>query len=163
MAACEQQLIEAQQRITQLEHSLSSTSAELRVSKERVAQLEEANRKLSEEVEAGVQLSVDVVNLKQDLEAANRQLESQQLAHRTKLNKFGLQVCTSQQPALHFLLHHAELTPRITPHMLLCLSNSLSTRFFTVVASPVAVAGHVHSCEAAPAGLGTPVVSYSTN
>ena len=93
LATFEKQLTESQQRITQLEHSVSSTSAELRVSKERVAQLEEANRKLSEEVEAGVQLSVDVANLKQDLEAAHRQLESQQLAHRTKLNKFGLQVC----------------------------------------------------------------------
>lgn len=92
LATCEKQLTEAQQRITQLEHSVSSTSTELRVSRERVAQLEEANRKLCEEVEAGVQLSVDVVNLKQDLEAAHRQLDSQQLANRTRLNKFGLQV-----------------------------------------------------------------------
>ena len=68
-----------------------------------MAQLEEANRKLSEEVEAGVQLSVDVVNLKQDLEAAQWQLESQQLANRTKLNKFGLQVQPLMQTSAHSL------------------------------------------------------------
>ena len=94
LAGLDKQLSEAQQKQLQLESSLSGMSAELRVSRERVAQLEEANRKLSEEVEAGVQLSVEVVNLKQDLEAVHRQLDAQELAHRSRLNKFGLQVVT---------------------------------------------------------------------
>lgn len=88
----EQQLSEAQQLSTQLDASLSSMRAELRGSRDKVASLEEANRKLSEEVEAGVQLSVDVVNLKAELESAQRRQEDQQLAMRSKLNKFGLQV-----------------------------------------------------------------------
>ena len=57
--------------------------------------LEEANKKLSEEVEAGLQLSVEVVNLKSELDSAQRRQEEQQLALRSKLNKFGLRVSKS--------------------------------------------------------------------
>lgn len=88
----QQQLSEAQQLSTQLDASLSATKAELRTSRDRVASLEEASKKLSEEVEAGVQLSVQVVNLKSELDSAQRRQEEQQLALRSKLNKFGLQV-----------------------------------------------------------------------
>lgn len=87
----EQQLAEAQQLSTQLDATLSSTRAELRGSRDKAISLEEANRKLSEEVEAGVQLSVDVVNLKSELDSAQRRQDEQQLAMRSKLNKFGLQ------------------------------------------------------------------------
>ncbi len=87
----EQQLAEAQQLSTQLDATLSSTRAELRGSRDKASSLEEANRKLSEEVEAGLQLSVDVVNLKSELDSAQRRQEEQQLAMRSKLNKFGLQ------------------------------------------------------------------------
>ncbi|KAL3149782.1 hypothetical protein ABBQ38_013608 [Trebouxia sp. C0009 RCD-2024] len=87
----QQQLSEAQQLSTQLDASLSATKAELRTSRDRVASLEEASKKLSEEVEAGVQLSVQVVNLKSELDSAQRRQEEQQLALRSKLNKFGLQ------------------------------------------------------------------------
>ncbi len=87
----EQQLTEAQQLSTQLDATFSSTRAELRGSRDKASSLEEANRKLSEEVEAGVQLSVDVVNLKSELDSAQRRQEEQQLAMRSKLNKFGLQ------------------------------------------------------------------------
>lgn len=88
----EQQLAEAQQLSTQLDATLSSTRTELRGSRDKASSLEEANRKLSEEVEAGVQLSVDVVNLKSELDSAQRRQEVQELAMRSKLNKFGLQV-----------------------------------------------------------------------
>ena len=94
----EQQLSEAQQLSTQLEASLSAAKAELRASRDKVTSLEEANRKLSEEVEAGVQLSVDVVNLKAELDSAQQRQEDQQLALRSKLNKFGLQVGNSNYP-----------------------------------------------------------------
>ncbi len=88
----EQQLSEAQQLSTQLEASVSSTRVELRASRDRVTSLEEATKKLNEEVEAGVQLSMEVVNLKAELDSAQRRQEEQQLAMRSKLNKFGLQV-----------------------------------------------------------------------
>ncbi len=87
----EQQLAEAQQLSTQLDATLSSTRAELRGSRDKAISLEEANRKLSEEVEAGVQLSVDVVNLKSELDSAQRRQDEQHSAMRSKLNKFGLQ------------------------------------------------------------------------
>ncbi len=45
----------------------------------------------AKEVEAGVQLSVDVVNLKSELDSAQRRQDEQQSAMRSKLNKFGLQ------------------------------------------------------------------------
>ena len=88
----QQQLTEAQQLSTQLDASLSAAKAELRASRDKVASLEEASKKLSEEVEAGLQLSVEVVNLKSELDSAQRRQEEQQLALRSKLNKFGLQV-----------------------------------------------------------------------
>ena len=88
----EQHLSEAQQLNTQLEASVSSLRAELRASEDKASSLQEAKRKLSEEVQAGVQLSVDVVNLKAELDAAQRQATEQQLAIRSKLNKFGIQV-----------------------------------------------------------------------
>ena len=72
---------------------MTSLRAELRGSQDAVSSLQEAKRKLSEEVEAGVQLSVDVVNLKAELDAAQKQQAEQQLAIRSKLNKFGIQVC----------------------------------------------------------------------
>ena len=87
-----QQLSDAQQLIAQLETSLSATKAELRASRDRVTSLEEATKKLSEEVEAGLQLSVEVVSLKSELDSAQRHQEEQQLALRSRLNKFGLQV-----------------------------------------------------------------------
>lgn len=88
----QQQFLEAQQLSTQLDASLSACKAELHTSRDRVASLEEASKKLSEEVEAGLQLSVEVVNLKSELDSAQRRQEEQQLALRSKLNKFGLQV-----------------------------------------------------------------------
>lgn len=87
-----QQLSDAQQLSAQLESSLSATKAELRASRDKVASLEEATKKLSEEVEAGLQLSVEVVSLKSELDSAQRHQEEQQLALRSRLNKFGLQV-----------------------------------------------------------------------
>ena len=96
----QQQLSEAQQLSTQLDASLSSAKAELRTSRDKVTSLEEASKKLSEEVEAGLQLSVEVVNLKSELDSAQRRQEEQQLALRSKLNKFGLQVS-----------HHAKTGP----------------------------------------------------
>lgn len=88
-----QQLSDAQQLGAQLDALLSATKAELRASRDKVTSLEETTKKLSEEVEAGLQLSVEVVNLKSDLDSAQRLLEEQQLALRSKLNKFGLRVC----------------------------------------------------------------------
>ena len=88
----EQLLSEAQQLSTQLDASVSSTRAELQASRDKVSSLEDGNRKLSKEVEAGVQLSMDVVNLKAELDAAQQLQEEQQLAMRSKLNKFGFQV-----------------------------------------------------------------------
>lgn len=87
-----QQLSDAQQLSAQLETTLSATKAELRASRDRVTSLEEATKKLSEEVEAGLQLSVEVVSLKSELDSAQRHQEEQQLALRSRLNKFGLQV-----------------------------------------------------------------------
>ena len=87
-----QQLSDAQQLSAQLDTSLSATKAELRASRDKVTSLEEATKKLSEEVEAGLQLSVEVVNLKSELDSAQRRQEEQQLALRSKLNKFGLRV-----------------------------------------------------------------------
>lgn len=87
-----QQLSDSQQFSAQLETLLSATKAELRASNDKVTSLEEATKKLSEEVEAGLQLSVEVVNLKSELDSAQRRQEEQQLALRSKLNKFGLRV-----------------------------------------------------------------------
>ena len=39
-----------------------------------------------------MQLSVDVVSLRQELEGANRQLDAARLANRSKLSEYGLQV-----------------------------------------------------------------------
>lgn len=97
----QQQLTEAQQLSTQLDASLSATKAELRTSRDKVASLEEASKKLSEEVEAGLQLSVEVVSLKSELDSAQRRQQEQQLALRSKLNKFGLQVSYPQIPYIH--------------------------------------------------------------
>ena len=105
----EQQLSEAQQLSAQLDASLSAARAELRASRDKVTSLEEANRKLNEEVEAGVQLSVDVVNLKSELDSAQRQQGEQQLASRSKLNKFGLQVSSSISKTIPMLVDYTTI------------------------------------------------------